>query len=238
MSKRKQVAITVLLVAAAVTLGLAVPLIACEITDAGYDGVYASIEETGVNIGDAESLTLDEKLRLVSSRDIYIIDTDEGRTLKREGAAAVAESYISELYALGFPIADPESIEYDLESDVYPVVLINDSGSSEGVLAWCFTANGTSDSAVMMLIDDESAAVLGMICSSGNGSSGAEPSLVEVFAQYFADKIGARLMEIERIDSDISLTTQYRLRLSFDNGFTYVPLNLRFYENYVSLNMD
>ena len=45
-------------------------------------------------------------------------------------------------------------------------------------------------------------------------------------------------MEIEHISNDVSYGDLFRFKISFDDGFTYVPLDLRLYESHMAFNME
>lgn len=239
MSNRKQIILAVLLIAVAVAVGLAVPLAAGCLKDAAFDNTSLSLDVAALDKDDTAKLGIDEKLRLLSSRDIYVIDTDEGRELDREEAAKIAEEYVHELYALGIVACDPEDMYYDIYDDVCPVVLIDESGRGDGLLAWSFVANG-DDGSIVMFIDDESSLMLGMSFYS-NGEvllTDDDVDLIDIFAEYCADKLGGELMEIEYIANDVSYGKLFRFKISFDDGFTYVPLDLRIYESHLAFNME
>lgn len=239
MSNRKQIILAVLLMAAAVAVGLAVPLAAGRLKDAAFDNTSLSLDIAALDKDDTAKLGIDEKLRLLSSRDIYIIDTDEGRDLDREEAAKTAEGYLYELYALGIVTCAPENMYYDIYDDVCPVVLIDESGRGDGLLAWSFVANG-DDGSIVMFIDDESSLMLGMSFYSNGEAVLTEDDadLIDSFAEYCADKLGGKLMEIEYISNDVSYGDLFRFKISFDDGFTYVPLDLRLYESHMAFNME
>ncbi len=239
MSNRKQIILAVLLIAVAVAVGLMVPLAAGRLKDTAFDNTSQSLDIAALGKDDTAKLGIDEKLRLLSSRDIYVIDTDEGRDLDREEAAKIAESYIYELSALGIVTCAPEDMYYDIYDDVCPVVLIDESGRGDGLLAWSFVANG-DDGSIVMFIDDESSLMLGMSFYS-NGEAvltDDDADIIDIFAEYCADKLGGELMEIEYIANDVSYGKLYRFKISFDDGFTYVPLDLRIYESHLAFNME
>ena len=215
--------------AAAVAVGLAVPLAAGRLKDAAFDNTSLSLDVAALDKDDTAKLGIDEKLRLLSSRDIYIIDTDEGRDLDREEAAKTAEGYLYELYALGVVTCAPENMYYDIYDDVCPVVLIDESGRGDGLLAWSFVADG-----------DDGSLMLGMSFYSNGEAVLTEDDadLIDIFAEYCADKLGGKLMEVEHISNDVSYGDLFRFKISFDDGFTYVPLDLRLYESHLAFNME
>lgn len=224
-----KIMLSLLLTLAAVGIGLGLPVGVSEYEDKKLDGTGETLDSLGMSLGmrEREHVSIEDKLRLLAEGEIYTVETAAAEYMDAKAAIKETAELLKVCEKIGVPQVSIDSTIR--EKDAIPVLFTDKSGSGISFFAWRVLLQDYSGSSTF-IIDDETGIPLALfhdedvedtdVMTSEMTSEIINPHIA---LEYFCDRVGCVLMEIEELYVMDNYSNQMAV-VSFDGGKTTLEL--------------